>query len=136
VRPFCAAKDVATLPEFEDHTAVDGEIYEFLKVRAVRVGVVRDGQYEAGLEHILLLMLEGGEAMFGPKAVRHGDEVWVLYGASRPVALRPERGNRFAYLDDAIVFEEEPETFSDVMYGQMVDRARDGKVREREIWIT
>jgi hypothetical protein len=135
-RPFCAAGDEASVPEFADHTAVDGEFYEFLKVRAVRVGIVRDVQHEVGLKHILLLTLEEGEAVVGPRAVRHGDEVWVLYGASRPVVLRPEDGNRFAYLGDAIVFGEEPESISEIMYGQMVERVRDGKVREREIWIT
>jgi hypothetical protein len=135
-RPFGAAKDTTALAEFQDHTAVDGEFYEFLKARAVLVGVIRDIQQEASLEHISLLTLEGGETVFGPKAARHEDEIWVLYGASRPVAMRPEGENRFGYLGDAIVFGKDSDTYSAIMYGQMVDRVREGKAKEKEIWIT
>jgi hypothetical protein len=111
-RPFCAGKDTTALAEFHDHTAVDGEFYEFLKARAVLVGVIRDIQQEASLEHISLLILEGGESVFGPKAARHEDEVWVLYGASRPVAMRAEGEDCFGHLGDAIVFGKDSETYS------------------------
>jgi hypothetical protein len=137
VNPFNAGKGSHAIAEFQRY-ANDG-FYEDLKARGVLVGKIVNIEVDSELEHVSSLILADGEWVFGPKAARYDDEVWVLHGATRPVVLRPEGNDRFGYLGDALVCEDvanvEQTTFSPIMYGQMIGRAQEGMALEKDIWI-
>ena len=51
-----------------------------------------------------------------PKSALLDDEVWVLFGANKPVLLRPEGEQRYSFLGEVLIFDEVG-NFSDIMYG-------------------
>lgn len=136
-KPFDAGKGSRAIAEFHHHSE-DG-FYEDLKVRGVFVGKIENIEIDSELEHVSSLILSEGEWVFGPKAARFDDEVWVLYGSTRPAVLRPEGGGRFGYLGDALVCEDVANTeqtmFTPIMYGQMIDRVQEGTALVKDIWI-
>jgi hypothetical protein len=137
-KTYNAGKDTRALAEFHLH-AEDG-FYEGLKFRGVVVGRIEDTENNPELDHTASLILSGGEWVFGPKAARLDDEVWVLYGATRPAVLRPEGENRCGYLGDAIICKHDAnaglDSFSPTMYGQLIDHVQEGTAVVQYVWLT
>jgi len=134
--PFNAGKDTNALAEFQSHA--EDDLYEYLKVKGVVVGEIEKIE-EPKFDHVSSLILTGGAWVFGPRAAREGDEVWVTYGARRPAVLRNEGGDRYSYLGDAVVCEDteytEHDAFSAIMYGQLVEDVNAGKAKASEVWL-
>lgn len=100
--PFDAAKGTSAVVEFNNHPR--DSLYVELKVRGIFVGKIEDIEFElAEFRDVSSFITAEGDWVIGPKSARLDDEVWVLYGAARPVALRPEGRDMFAYLGDVLV---------------------------------
>ncbi|KAI4949400.1 hypothetical protein J4E91_005139 [Alternaria rosae] len=134
--PFNAGKDTNALHQFQSHA--EDDLYEYLNVKGVVVGEIERIE-EPKFDHVSSLILSGGAWVFGPRAAREGDEVWVMYGARRPAVLRNEGVDRYSYLGDAVICEDTEYTghdaFSAIMYGQLVEDVNSGKATASEVWL-
>jgi len=68
------------------------------------------------------------------QVVAYDDEVWVLYGAKKPVILRLEQGRRYSFLSDALVCRDDG-LISEIMFGSMVDMVRNNEAKVQDITI-
>jgi hypothetical protein len=137
--PFNSGKDSCVLTDF--HLDIGDGTYEYVKVGAVFVGNIDDRKVDSERDQVSLLTLSGGRRAFGPKAALYDDGVWVLYGSTRPAVLRSEGDNRYGYLGDALVLDDDAtsnalDKFSPIMYGQLIDDVQMGIAEVKEIWLT
>ena len=132
-RPFDAAK--GTLADFEFKS--DG--HEDLRVKGVFVDSIQHTDYDSStMDEFMQSSTTQGDCVIGPKSTRADDEVWVLYGSTWPVLLRQNGDSRYGYLGDVLIYVDQTNDFSEVMFGQMIDQSREGSLRrnrERTIWI-
>lgn len=132
-RPFDAAKGVPADVEFGS----DG--HEDLRVRGIFVDSILDTESESSdMDEVFRFSTTQGDRVIGPKSARSDDEIWVLYGSTRPVVLRRNGKSHYGYLGDVLIYAKESGTFSELMFGQMVDRIQQGtldRAQERTIWI-
>jgi hypothetical protein len=74
-----------------------------------------------------------GQRIITPKSAILDDEVWILYGASRPVILRPE-DDVYGFLCEALVYNEDG-NMSEIMFGHAVEEVSQGNAETRKIWL-
>ncbi|KAF2101090.1 hypothetical protein NA57DRAFT_55153 [Rhizodiscina lignyota] len=138
-RSFDASKGLVTRPEFrKDET---NESNMDLKTKGVFFDFL-DEYYEAdepdGAEdafpHFQSFLTQSSRRVIAPKSALLDDEVWVLHGASKPVLLRPEGDDTYGFLGEILVCERNG-TFSDVMFGKMIELAEQGNAETKDIWI-
>ncbi|KAH8879753.1 hypothetical protein GQ53DRAFT_25119 [Thozetella sp. PMI_491] len=87
-----------------------------------------------GLQH---LRTGKGTRVVASRTSRPEDQVWVLYGAKRPVILRVEGPDKYSFRGEAcILLAEEPPTLSTVMFGEMIRLVEEGKAKETNIWLS
>ena len=82
-----------------------------------------------------LFEMPGNQKVVAPTSAILDDEVWVLYGASKPVLLRPEGDDTYAFIGEVLVFNDDGTTPSDVMFGSLVQQSSEGHTETREIWL-
>ena len=132
-RSFDAAKGVPADFEFE------GDGHEDLRVRGIFVDSIQDTEFDSSdMDEVCRFSTMQGDWVIGPKSARYDDEIWVLYGSTRPVVLRRNGKSHYGYLGDVLIYYKESGAFSEVMFGQMVDRLQQGtsdRAQERTIWI-
>jgi len=66
-----------------------------------------------------------------PKSALLDDEVWALFGANKPVLLRPEGDQKYSFLGEVLIFDEAG-SFSDIMYGKQPSLE---EVDPQAIWL-
>jgi hypothetical protein len=132
-RPFDASKGLPAEAKFREDKA-DKALVD-MKVKGIPVEAL--GELEGPVQDFAYLqsfLTPSGQRVITPKSALLGDEVWVLHGASKPVVLRPEDDYTYSYLGEALVCEEDG-SFSDIMFGEMIDLAMADIAETRDIWL-
>ncbi|PMD26940.1 hypothetical protein NA56DRAFT_698183 [Hyaloscypha hepaticicola] len=96
-------------------------------------GFVRDEFNDSNLD-LKTFLTPSGLRVHTSQVAAYDDEVWVLYGARKPVILRLEQGKRYSFLSEALVCGYDS-LISDIMFGSMVDMVRNNEAKVQEITI-
>jgi hypothetical protein len=134
VRPFNASKEERAVVMFwqdrADETNLD------LRVKGIFFDTLDEIREPlTGFPGLLsFLTLETQYHVIVPNTARMEDEIWVLYGASMPVVLRPEFKNSYGFLGQAVVLKQDG-SISDIMMGRAIELAEQESVETREIWL-
>jgi Heterokaryon incompatibility protein (HET) len=129
-RAFNAAKDTKAVTEFRHHTSDPSHVD--MRIRGVFVDFL-DQQDEAADDSSEALVYSTGDAqaVIAPPKALTDDEVWVIYGVSKPVLLRPEGPDTYSFLGYVFVCDREKMEESEIMFGKAVE----GEHKAKDIWI-
>jgi hypothetical protein len=131
--PFQASKEEIGAPEFIRDKFNDSNLD--LNVKGIYVESLADidgSLYDNA--PIQTFLTPSGLRVHTSQVVAYDDEVWVLYGARKPVILRLEQGRRYSFLSDALVCRDDG-LISEIMFGSMVDMARNNEAKVQDITI-
>jgi hypothetical protein len=107
-----------------------------LKVKGVLLDILDEPRVHVrDFPNLRLFLTPYNQKVIAPTSALLDDEVWVLHGASKPVLLRPEGDNTYAFLGEVLVFNADGTTLSDAMFGRLVQQASEGLAETREIWL-
>jgi len=131
--PFNASKGLPAKAEFRiDET---NEANLDLKVQGVLIDVLYEhGNSIPNFPSLQLFKMPSGLWIITPKSALLEDEVWVFYGASKPVLLRPEGDNMYGFLGEVLVLKQDG-AVSDIMFGSMIELVEQGRAETKEIWL-
>ena len=144
--PMDASKGLPAVVEFrEDFT--DGQCIMDLKVKGTFLDILDEPESgvdcldEADGTHSFLT--KNNMRIITPKSARLDDEVWILQGASKPVLLREEGCDleddlkTYGFLGEVLVCDPNTGAYSEVMYGQRMELARENteNAHMEDIWI-
>jgi hypothetical protein len=131
--PFQASKEEIGAPEFSRDKFKDSNLD--LNVKGIYVESLADidgSLYDNA--PIQTFLTPSGLRVHTSQVVAYDDEVWVLYGARKPVILRLEQGRRYSFLSDALVCRDDG-LISEIMFGSMVDMVRNNEAKVQDITI-
>jgi hypothetical protein len=131
--PFQASKEEIGAPEFIRDKFNDSNLD--LNVKGIYVESLADidgSLYDNA--PIQTFLTPSGLRVHTSQVVAYDDEVWVLYGARKPVILRLEQGRRYSFLSDALVCRDDG-LISEIMFGSMVDMVRNNEAKVQDITI-
>lgn len=132
-KPFQASKEEIGAPGFVRDEFNDSNLD--LKVKGIYAGSL---EYIVGSLYgnslIQTFLTPSGLRVHTSQVAAYDDEVWVLYGARKPVILRLEQGKRYSFLSEALVCGYDG-LISDIMFGSMVDIVRNNEAKVQEITI-
>jgi hypothetical protein len=132
-KPFQASKEETGAPEFVRDEFNDSILD--LKVKGIHAGSLVDIEgslYDKSL--IQTFLTPSGLRVHTSQAAAYDDEVWVLYGARKPVILRLEQGRRYSFLGEALICGHDG-VISDIMFGSLVDMVRNNEAKLQDITI-
>ncbi len=132
-KPFQASKEEIGTAKFVRDEFNDSNLD--LKVKGIYVGSLTDidgSPYDNS--PIQTFLTPSGLGVHTSQVVAYDDEVWVLYGARKPVILRLEQGRRYSFLSNALVCDRDG-LISDIMFGSMVDMVRHNMAKVQDITI-
>ena len=132
-KPFQASKEEMEAPEFVRDEFNDSNLD--LKVKGIYVGSLTDidgSLYDNS--PIQTFLTPSGLRVHTSQVAAYDDEVWVLYGARKPVILRLDQGERYSFLSEALVCGHDG-LISEIMFGSMVDMMRNNKAKVQDITI-
>jgi Heterokaryon incompatibility protein (HET) len=124
-----ASKNTKANASFEDDAY--GRVGQVLKAKGILVDdlsrVIRD-TYKS----LRRFESSHGYTIDATNLAQTEDQLWVIYGAKSPFILRPE-GKKYILISEAMVWEEDKT--SNVIQGEMIDRAERREVKPRDIYI-
>ena len=131
---FNASNGLCTEPVFRHDKT--GEANIDLKVKGVFLDHLDEPKGPVSLfPDLSRFVTSHGGNIVAPRSALIDDEVWVLYGATRPVLLRAEGEDSYAFLGEVLQVEDDWHTSSPLMFGELFKGKNTAKVEEREIWL-
>ena len=129
-RAFNASKNRKAVTEFRHHRSKPSHVD--MRVRGVFIDFL-DQQDEAADDssEVLIFSTGHGQVVLVPPNSHVDDQVWVLYGASKPVLLRPEGPDTYSFRGHVVVCDGEKMEESEIMFGKAVK----GWYTAKDIWI-